>query len=224
MVDDESGDESDERSSKLDERSPFIEPGEETRARLEAENGLRQFDRLIEMIDAGIQKRFRLRPSQLIELNRMAVEGLIENPGSFRRSGISITGTDHEPPPSSKVAERVDEMCDYVNDSWDDVSAIHLASYVMWRLNWIHPFDDGNGRTSRAASYLVLCVRTGYRLPGAFTIPDRIARDKFPYYDALDAADASWKDERLDVSKMEKLLEDHLAAQLVDVFNTAKGE
>ena len=94
----------------------------------------------------------------------------------------------------------------------------------MWRLNWIHPFDDGNGRTSRAVSYLVLCVRTGSRLPGSNTIPDRIADNKFPYYDALDAADAAWKDERLDVSAMEKLLEDHLAAQLVQVFNAAKGE
>ncbi|MBL8221394.1 MAG: Fic family protein, partial [Bryobacterales bacterium] len=29
---------------------------------------------------------------------------------------------------------------------------------VMWRLNWIHPFFGGNGRTARSASYLVLCA------------------------------------------------------------------
>ncbi len=116
-------------------------------------------------------------------------------------------------------------MCDYVNDNWEDGNALHLASYVMWRLNWIHPFEDGNGRTSRAISYLVLSVRTGYRLPGSVTIPDRISDNKFPYYDALDAADAAWKSgEAVDVSAMETLLGDHLAAQLVDVFNTAKGE
>ena len=116
-------------------------------------------------------------------------------------------------------------MCDYVNDNWDSQSPLHLSSYVMWRLNWIHPFEDGNGRTSRALSYLVLCVRTGYRLPGATTIPDRISTNKFPYYDALDAADEAWKaGSKTDVSKMEELLGDHLAGQLLEVFNTAKGE
>ncbi len=52
-----------------------------------------------------------------------------------------------------------------------------------------------------------------------------IAGNKFPYYDALDAADAAWKaDATVDVSKMEELLGAHLAAQLLEVFNTAKGE
>lgn len=214
----------DERESKPEEKTPFVQPDEDTRARLEAENGLRQFDRLVEMIDAGLRSRFRLRPSQLMELNRIAVEGLIEHPGSLRRGGIQISGSDHVPPDADTVAELVDELCDYINDSWDAATPIHLAAYVMWRLNWIHPFDDGNGRTSRAVSYLVLCVRTGSRLPGSRTIPHRIADNKFPYYDALDAADAAWRNEQLDVGAMEQLLEDHLAAQLVEVFNVAKGE
>jgi Fic family protein len=214
----------DERASKPGDQAPFVEPDEETRALREAENGLRQFDRLVELIDGGLRSNFRLRPSQLMELNRIAVDGLIEHPGSFRTGPISITGTEHLPPSNHEVPGLVDELCDYVNDSWVASNAIHLAAYVMWRLNWIHPFEDGNGRTSRAVSYLVLCVRTGSRLPGAVTIPDRIARNKFPYYDALDKADAAWKMGDIDVSAMEGLLEDHLAAQLVDVFNAAKGE
>ena len=47
------------------------------------------------------------------------------------------------------VAELVEDMCDYVNENWEAKSAIHLAAYIMWRLNWIHPFADGNGRLSR---------------------------------------------------------------------------
>jgi hypothetical protein len=44
----------------------------------------------------------------------------------------------------------------------------------MWRTNWVHPFDDGNGRTARAASYLVLCVKLGYRLPGKKSLIDLV--------------------------------------------------
>ena len=116
-------------------------------------------------------------------------------------------------------------MCDYVNDHWEDRTALHLAAYMMWRLNWIHPFVDGNGRTSRAVSYLVLCVRLGYPLPGTNTIPDQIAANKKPYYTALEEADKAFEaNGQPDVSALEKLLEAHLAAQLVAVVEQAGGK
>jgi Fic family protein len=64
------------------------------------------------------------------------------------------------------VPSLVEELCDYVNDNWESSTPIHLAAYVMWRLNWIRPFADGNGRTSRILSYVVLSIRSGIRLTG----------------------------------------------------------
>ena len=84
----------------------------------------------------------------------------------------------------------------------------------MWRLNWIHPFTNGNGRTSRVASYLVLCAAVGSNLPGERTVPEIIDDDKADYYLALDAADASWKAGTLDVSAMEDVIEKALTMQL----------
>lgn len=122
------------------------------------------------------------------------------------------------------MPELIEELCDYVNDHWTESTPIHLASYVMWKLNWIHPFTDGNGRTSRAASYLVLCLRAGYLLPGRLTIPDQIAEDKSPYYLALEAADTAWTEKKaIDLAAMEKLLAELLARQLVDVLDNATG-
>ena len=105
-----------------------------------------------------------------------------------------------------------------------DKTALHLAAYTMWRLNWIHPFSDGNGRTSRICSYVVLCVKLGYVLPGAKTIPDQIVANRKPYFDALEAADRSWKNNTVDVSEMEHLLERLLATQLTSVFDQATGK
>lgn len=140
--------------------------------------------------------------------------------GAYRHGPIFINGTSHQPPPPEEVPEHVDTMCEYVLNHWD-ATPIHLSSYIMWRLNWIHPFNDGNGRTSRAVSYLVLCVRLGLRLPGTPTIPERIAADKSPYYLALDHADAAWKAGQLDVSAMETLVKASLAAQLVAIHTLA---
>ncbi len=122
------------------------------------------------------------------------------------------------------VPELVEDMCDYVNANWAARSPVHLAAYLMWRLNWIHPFVDGNGRTSRVLSYVVLCIRLGFRLPGTKTIPEQIERDRQPYFHALDQADAACREGAVDVSAMEGVIESLLARQLTNVYELASGK
>lgn len=204
---------------------PPVEPNltPDAIAFIESQNGLRQFDRMMGMIREAIAlgASFRLKPYMLMELNRAAVIGLMSAPGSLRVVAVSISGTQHAPPPAADVPRYMDEMCDYINDNWSTKSPIHLAAYAIWRLNWIHPFRDGNGRTARTASYMVLSTRLGWVIPGTVTIPDRIAANKMPYYEVLEAADAAYANGSIDVSQTEKLLADHLAGQLVEVHSAA---
>ena len=207
-----------DRHSKASEVELVSDP--EEIARLEARNALQQFDAvttLIERWTAPDPPLFRLRPSVLLHLQRIALEGLSPYAGNFRPSDILIFGSRHTPPHAYEVPELVEELCDYVNSNWGR-SPAHLAAYTLWRLNWIHPFTDGNGRTARAASYLVLCVRLGYRLPGTRTIPEQIASNKTPYYEALEAADSG------DLRPLEDLLSSLLATQLLDVHKAATSE
>ena len=91
---------------------------------------------------------------------------------------------------------------------------VKTAAYLLWRLNWIHPFGGGNGRVSRAVSYLALCARLDCRLPGTLTIPEQLVDHRSRYQTALEDADAAWKDGSLDVSRMEALLRELLERQL----------
>ncbi|MBM6581072.1 Fic family protein [Microvirga sp. BT689] len=122
------------------------------------------------------------------------------------------------------MPELVEGMCDYVNENWERSTPLHLAAYIMWRLNWIHPFADGNGRTSRILSYVVLSIRAGGIPPGTPTIPDLIVENRQPYFSALDAADEAWSQDRIDLSVMEELLENLLAKQLTSYFQQAGGK
>lgn len=198
----------------------------EERARAEARNGLRQFDLGISIVEDALAKGgdYRLRPSVVLALHRIALEGVSAFAGNFRPAGIEIQGSKHTPPGAHLVPEFVEDMCDYVNGNWSISSPVHLAAYVMWRLNWIHPFVDGNGRTSRVLSYVLLCIRLGYRLPGTMTIPEQIERDRNPYFRALDDADEACKAGRLDVSAMESVVESLLAKQLMNVYELAAGK
>ena len=39
-------------------------------------------------------------------------------------------------------------------------SLARLIGYIFWRLTWIHPFEDGNGRTAHYFCYLIgVCFR-----------------------------------------------------------------
>jgi len=194
-------------------------------AKTEARNSLRQFDHAMEMVEYWLdpERPFKLRPSVILRLQGIALEGISAYAGVTRPAGIAIAGSKHKPVDAFLVQQHLEELCDYVNDKWSTASPIHLAAYVMWRLNWIHPFVDGNGRTSRTASYLVLCVKLGYRLPGTHTIPDQISANKHPYYDALEAADTAYLGGAIDVSRLEDLLSNMLANQLYKLHQEALG-
>jgi Fic family protein len=122
---------------------------ENERAETEARNGLIQFDAGMEAVDDAILKgdKFKFRSSLILGLHRKALEGISSQAGTFRPAGVTITGSDHNPIGAHMVPEYVEEMCDYINERLRSASAIHLSAYAMWRLNWIHPFTDGNGRT-----------------------------------------------------------------------------
>jgi len=202
----------------------WLAPDETARAEAEARNGLRQFDLAMRYVAQWVDhadRPFRLRPSIILDLHRVALDGISAHAGVYRPAGVEISGSRHRPVEAPQVPALTEDLCDYVNDHVHDRPALHLAAYVMWRLNWIHPFADGNGRTSRMVSYLVLCVRLGQRLPGVPTIPEQIAADRAPYFAALEAADAAERQGRLDLSAMETLLESLLAVQLRGVVDRA---
>jgi Fic family protein len=204
-----------DRHSKAAEPEIVVDLSE--RAKLEARNALEQFDAvmsLVEQFTAPDHPPFRLRSSAVLQLQRIALKGLSAYAGVFRPASVDIGGSKHKPVAAHLVPFRIEEMCDYVMDNWSK-PPIHLTAYVLWRLNWIHPFTDGNGRTARAVAYMVLCIRLGYRLPGTKTIPELIAIDKDPYYAALEAADDG------DLTVLETLLAALLAKQLYDIHRVA---
>jgi Fic family protein len=188
----------------------------EAKANREAENGVRQYKSAVEIIRSNIQtgQGFRLTRAIVLDLHHKALEGIHPLAGTYRNSPVFIGQSKHVPPRHVEAPDHVAEMCEYVNRHWDERGSIHLAAFVLWRMNWIHPFADGNGRTGRVVSYIVLSVKLDSLLPGTPTIPDQIAADKTPYYRALEASDDSWKRNILALSDMEMMLERMLVRQL----------
>jgi fido (protein-threonine AMPylation protein) len=212
-----------------DRKSEAVEPVLVTDPRevaeREAANALRQTEWGLIEVERWIKLgKPELKASLLGRLHRLALDGLSQFAGLWRPDAVRIRGSSHEPVPGDEVAARVEEMLEYIEDNWDRKSPNHLAAYAMWRLNWIHPFSDGNGRTSRIFSYMILCEKIGHLMPGKNTIPEQISGNKIPYYKALEKADANYKMGAVDLSDLEQLLGDLLANQLVSVLGVADGK
>ncbi len=209
------------RESRAAEPELITNP--QLKAEAEAANGLRQYDFAVKSVYEVLERQpFRLRVSRILSFQREALQGISAFAGLTRPADIEIKGSKHEPPGAHLVQELLEDLCDYVNEHWD-ATPIRLAAYVMWRLNWIHPFVDGNGRTSRTLSFFILSVKLGIVLPGTPTFPELVIAHRPAYEDALDLADDACKQGRIDVSAMEALIESLLAKQLAHVYELASG-
>lgn len=118
----------------------------------------------------------------------------------------------------------MDDFINYVNRLWETADPVALAAYVLWRLNHIHPFINGNGRTARAASYFVLCVKLGQWLPGTTILPELIRRDRADYVAALQQVDKSLETGTLDLTSLHALLSKLLAEQINGAAAPADAE
>ena len=191
--------------------------------RREVENGFRQYALTLDIIKNYLEpeRPFALRVPLILDLQREAVAGIEAEPGQIRRAAVRITRSEHEPPAAHLIPALLTEFCEQINDNWHEKTAFYISAYAMWRLNWIHPFADGNGRTSRALSYALLSIKLGYVLPGAPTILQQIEEDNSHYIEALEKADAAVRDGREDVEEMENMIRAMLAKQLLSVIDAA---
>lgn len=158
---------------------------------LEVENGSRQYDFIRSIVSASIAVQRPMLSSVVIKsLNFHAITCLHTNAGEYRPCPVLVGN--HTPPEHYRVEALTDDMINMVNVHWHQMDSVVLATYVLWRLNWIHPFINGNGRTARAASYFVLCMKSGGWLRGNTILPELIRRERSAYVAALQEVDAEY--------------------------------
>ena len=180
---------------------------------LEIANGNRQYDFLRSIVIASLNIGRPFLSQHVIKaLNFHAITCLHVNPGEYRPCPVHVGN--YTPPEHYRVPALMDDFVNMVNRNWDQTDGVVLATYVLWRMNHIHPFINGNGRTARAASYFVLCVKSGGWLPGEVILPELIRRNQAEYVSALKAVDASLAAGTLDLAPLHTLLSRLIGEQM----------
>lgn len=102
-----------------------------------------------------------------------------ENKGKYRTTNVIISGAEHKPPRNFEVQSQMQEFIKEYEEKRSKLHPIELASFVHIEFVKIHPFIDGNGRTSR----LIM----NYQLMDSGFLPVSIAKEtRLDYYNTLE--------------------------------------
>ena len=113
-----------------------------------------------------------------------------KNAGKFRSVPVIISGSSHIPPQPFLVPRQMEIVFEFYRDNHLKLHPVIMAAEMHERIVSVHPFVDGNGRTSSLIMNLILLMN-GYTL----AIIDGKAGSRQEYYNALESVKLNNKDE-----------------------------
>ena len=153
--------------------------GKSMREHLEAINHKDAIDYIKEIAQNDIE----LSEKVVKDIHALILRGIDkENAGTYRRVPVLISGARHVPPQPYLIEKLMEEYFEFYETHKNTLHPVILSAEMHERLVSIHPFIDGNGRTSRLVMNLLL-IRNG--CPIANIKGDTTSR--LQYYEALEA-------------------------------------
>lgn len=157
--------------------------GKSMREHLEAINHVEA----ISYIKQLMERNFPFNERELLSVHNLILRGIIpEDAGRYRRVQVMIKGSSHMPPQPFIVPKEMEDYFIWFEENKSKLHPIILAAEMHERLVTIHPFIDGNGRTSRLVMNLIL-LQNGYviaNIKGDY-------ESRINYYQALETAQTS---------------------------------
>jgi len=183
-------------------------------------NYRRAFEFVSEYLDSGAA----ITEGLVREIHKRLVEGVRGGsaaPGQYRKVQNSVvnsaTGqTVYTPPPAQDVPALMAEMVAWLNAP-GQAHPVLVSGVAQFQLVHIHPFLDGNGRTSRLLSTLCL-YRAGYDFKRLFTISEYYDRDRAAFYAAIQGV----RDSGMNLTGWLEYFVEGLATQLSEVSERGK--
>ncbi len=157
--------------------------GKSMREHLEAINHVEA----VAYIKQLIERNFSFNERELLSVHNLILRGIIpEDAGRYRRVQVMIKGSSHMPPQPFLVPKQMEDYFLWMEENKNKLHPVILAAEMHERLVTIHPFIDGNGRTSRLIMNLIL-LQNGYviaNIKGDY-------ETRMQYYQSLETAQTS---------------------------------
>jgi len=158
------------------------------------------------------------------ELHKITVRGVRgekAEPGNYRRIQNYVVNSRtkeviYTPPAPLEVPRLMREFTEWINKA-EDVSPVLVAGIAQFQFVHIHPFVDGNGRTARLLSTLIL-YKTGYDFKRLFTISEYYDKDRPSYYQAIQSV----RQNNMDMTVWLEYFVEGLRSQMAEIQEKGK--
>jgi len=135
----------------------------------------------IDFVEDLVSRQRELSEGQVKSIHQLVLKNIdTGNAGRYRWENVVIAGAEHVPPDFLKAPEAMEDLLRWYHAAGDE-HPIERAARLHVDFIGIHPFVDGNGRTSRLLMNFEL-MRSGF-LPVIIPVEQRLS-----YYEALDRA------------------------------------
>lgn len=125
-----------------------------------------------------ISQKENLDENKIKDIHEILTENIMQG-GIYRSTDVAITGASHTPPTPNEMYNELRFYYEEMGKNINTMETIELAAWTHAEFVRIHPFTDGNGRTSR----LIM----NYQLMNNGYLPISIkAKDRLEYYNVLD--------------------------------------
>ena len=155
-----------------------------------AEIEVKNYKAALDYIEARRHGVSEITLTDVLELHRLITDRLIakNRNGKFRFNPVYIENQDHEvlyEGADTNIMQReVEELLAWLEENQFSVNPVILAGILHLHFVAIHPFADGNGRTTRALTLLFLAL-SQYDSDGALSLDSYYATDRQAYYAIL---------------------------------------
>lgn len=109
----------------------------------------------------------------------------------YREGMVYVTGREgvvYTPPRAEVVPEMMRALVKFIRES--ELHPLLKACIAHFYLVYVHPFGDGNGRTARALSYMML-LQVGYDFFRYVSVSGVVAEERGRYYRAMRSVEES---------------------------------
>ena len=210
-----------EQISTIFEGKPVVAPLREIQ---EVRNAIKVYEKFIQWNPAN--------QTDLLKAHEMLMVGLLDAPGYYRRGGIAVAGAGevhHIGPPASRVPHLMTDLLSWLENT--EEHPLIASSVFHYEFEFIHPFEDGNGRIGRLWQTLIL---TRWKpLVADVPVESLVYARQSEYYEAIRESSAKGESTPFIVFMLEAILDavistpqetPHVSPQVERLLAVLEGE
>lgn len=186
---------SEQQVSTILDGKPVIAPPKDVQ---EARNAIRAYDLYRKWNPAS--------EADLLHAHRILMTGLLDAPGRYRRTNVGVMGAGqvhHIGPPAERAPELMAGLLTWLDGT--DEHPLIASSVFHYELEFIHPFEDGNGRMGRLWQTVIL---TRWKaLFADVPVESLVHARQHDYYEAIRQSSADGESTRFIAFMLETILE-----------------